>query len=397
MKTNPARLRQQLEELAALGRTPSGICRLAYSDAFWKSNEYIADLMRQAGMTVRTNPVGNVVGTYPGRSPWRITVGSHIDSVVNGGMFDGCLGVIAGIEAVRTLHEAGFTPEHTIDVAAFAEEEGLTVAGLLGSRAYCGLDPTPVMRERMGRFGVTEADFAAAKAESPIDCSLELHIEQGGVLESRQINIGVVTAIVAIKRYEIEFTGTANHAGTTPMALRDDALLKAARFIQQVPQAVAETDPEMVGTVGRLEVSPNAVNTIPGTVKLILELRAVSDSSVETAYQRLIDGAEGVTSSRLVFHDPCYRMDEALRQAIHTACGELNLSAIDMPSGAGHDSMSLAQVTRPAMIFVPSVRGVSHSPNEDTLWTDVENGANVLLHTLCIADKLPQDGERSSG
>lgn len=395
MKTNPTRLRQQLEELAALSKTSNGICRLAYSDTFWKSNDYIAGLMRQAGMSVQTNSVGNVLGTYVGKSARRITIGSHIDSVVNGGMFDGCLGVIAGIEAVRTLHEHGITPEHTIDVVAFAEEEGLTVAGLLGSRAYCGLGPTQVMLERMGKYGVTEEDFASAKAEAPIDFSLELHIEQGGVLENRQINIGVVSAIVAIKRYEIEFTGTANHAGTTPMSLRDDALLKAAHFIQQVPTVVKETDPEMVGTVGHIEVSPNAVNTIPGSVKLILELRAVNDDSVETAYRRLTESA-GASSSRLVFHDPCYRMDGLLRNAIHTACQELGLSSADMPSGAGHDSMSLAQVTRSAMIFVPSVNGVSHSPKEDTLWSDVENGANVLLHTLCIADKLPQGGERSS-
>lgn len=389
MKTNPDRLRQHLEQLAELARTPDGICRLAYSKAFWKSNEYIAEVMRQAGMTVRTNPVGNVVGTYEGKSPRRITVGSHIDSVVNGGMFDGCLGVIAGIEAVQTLHENGIVPEHTIDVVAFAEEEGLTVAGLLGSRAYCGLEPTPVMLERMGEFGVTPEDFAEAKHEGEIDCSLELHIEQGGVLENEEIDIGVVSAIVAIKRYEIEFAGVANHAGTTPMTLRDDALVRAARFIQRVREVVMETDPEMVGTVGRIEVSPNTANTIPGTARVILELRAINDDSVERAYQQLMDEfKEDIASCRMIFHDPCYRMEPVLRDAIHQACDELGLSAKDMGSGAGHDSMSLAQVTKAAMIFVPSVKGVSHSPKEDTLWRDVENGANVLLHSLCKADQI---------
>jgi len=388
MKANPERLRQNLEHLASLANTPDGICRLAYSDSFWKSNEYIADLMRQAGMTVRMNSVGNVVGTYPGKTSKKITVGSHIDSVANGGMFDGCLGVIAGIEAVQTLHEQDIMLEHAIDVVAFAEEEGLTVAGLLGSKAYCGLAPTPVIAERMGDYGITPEDYAQAKADVVPDCALELHIEQGGILENKKIDIGVVSAIVSIKRYTLEFSGVQNHAGTTPMALRDDALISAARFIQRVREVVMETDPEMVGTVGHIEVSPNKVNTIPGRVELVLELRAIKDESVDAAYDRLINEfGDKIVSSRLTFYDPCYQMDQELRSAIHQASDELGLSTLDMGSGAGHDSMSTAQITKTAMIFVPSVNGISHSPKEKTLWKDVENGANVLLRTICIADK----------
>lgn len=387
MKVNGGRVRQHLAELAALGRTGTGICRLAYSDAFWKSNQYIAGLMREAGMTVRTNPVGNVVGTYCGRSDHKIVLGSHIDSVVNGGMFDGCLGVIAAIEAVQTLRENSFVPEHTIDVVSYAEEEGLTVAGLLGSRAYCGLEPTPVMLEKMGNFGITPKDFAEAKETSALDYALELHIEQGGILEHKQIDIGVVSAIVAIKRYAVEFSGMANHAGTTPMTLRDDALVRAARFIQRVREVVMETDPEMVGTVGHVEVFPNTANTIPGSVHAILELRAIKDASVSTAYERLMDEfQDDIVSSRLIFDDPCYQMDPTIREAIHKACDELGLSKQDMGSGAGHDSMSTAQVTKTGMIFVPSVKGISHSPDELTSWEDAENGANVLLRSLCILD-----------
>lgn len=388
MKVNGSRVRQHLVELAALGRKETGICRLAYSDEFWKSNEYIAGLMREAGMTVRTNPVGNVVGTYLGKSDHKIVMGSHIDSVVNGGMFDGCLGVIAAIEAVQTLHENGVTPEHTIDVVAYAEEEGLTVAGLLGSRAYCGLEPTPVMLERMGSYGITPKDFAEAKEEAPLDYALELHIEQGGILEHKQIDIGVVSAIVAIKRYAIEFSGMANHAGTTPMTLRDDAMVRAARFIQRVREIVMETDPEMVGTVGHVEVFPNTANTIPGKVCVILELRAIKDESVSTAYEQILEEFQyDIASSQLIFEDPCYRMDPTVRAAIHKACGELGLSNQDMGSGAGHDSMSTAQVTKTGMIFVPSAKGISHSPDELTSWQDAENGANVLLHSLCILDR----------
>lgn len=150
MTVNGQRLQAHLEALADIARTPDGICRLSYSDSFWKSNAYVAQLMREAGMSVTTNPVGNVVGTYPGRSPRKITIGSHIDSVVNGGIFDGCLGVLAGIEAVHTLSENGIVPEHSIDVVSFAEEEGIVITGLIGSRAYCGLPPTEPVLEKMG-------------------------------------------------------------------------------------------------------------------------------------------------------------------------------------------------------------------------------------------------------
>lgn len=390
---NAERIRQQLEALADLAREEQGICRLAYSESFWKSNAYVAELMRAAGMQVQTSPVGNVVGTYPGKKASRIVVGSHIDSVINGGMFDGCVGVISGIEAVRTLHEHGITPEHTIEVVSFAEEEGLVIAGLVGSRAYCGLPPTPVMIDKMGQFGITQSDFAKAKCPEPIAFSLELHIEQGGVLEREQTPIGVVSAIIALKRYLIEFSGVSNHAGTTPMPLRDDALIKAARFIQRVQEVVTRTDPEMVGTVGWVKVEPNAVNTIPGKVQLTLELRALDEASIEQAFQELTAEFENeISACELTMQQPCYRMDEAVRQAIRDASSELGLQFRDMGSGAGHDSMSLAQVTRAGMIFVPSIRGISHSYQESTSWEDIANGANVLLQTLQKLDQYSQTG-----
>ena len=383
------RLQQQLETLAELARGPEGICRLAYSESFWRSNEYVAGLMRQAGMEVSTNPVGNVVGTYAGEEDGRIVLGSHIDSVVNAGMFDGCLGVLAGIEAVRTLHENGIRPRHTIEVAAFAEEEGLVIAGLVGSRAYCGLPPTETMLERMERHGFSQADFAAARCRGPIDYSLELHIEQGGVLENQHRQVGVVSAIIALKRILVEFSGTENHAGTTPMPLRDDALIKAARFVQRVRQVVMETDPDMVGTVGKLDVTPNAMNTIPGKVVLTLELRSLNEASIDTAYRRLMDEfREDISACQLTMQQPSYHMDDTVRQAIREAAGDLGFTWMDMGSGAGHDSMSLAQVTRAGMIFVPSIGGISHSPLEKTSWEDVANGANVLLRAAEKLDRL---------
>ena len=383
------RLQQQLETLAELARGPEGICRLAYSESFWRSNEYVAGLMRQAGMEVSTNPVGNVVGTYAGEEAGRIVLGSHIDSVVNAGMFDGCLGVLAGIEAVRTLHENGIRPRHTIEVAAFAEEEGLVIAGLVGSRAYCGLPPTEIMVERMEQHGFNQADFAAARCKCPIDYARELHIEQGCVLENQRRQVGVVSAIIALKRFLVYFSGTENHAGTTPMPLRNDALVKAARFVQRVRQVVMETDPDMVGTVGKLDVTPNAMNTIPGKVVLTLELRALNAASIDIAYQRLMDEfRDDISACQLTMQQPSYHMDDTVRQAIREAAADLGFTWMDMGSGAGHDSMSLAQVTRAGMIFVPSIGGISHSPLEKTSWEDVANGANVLLRAAEKLDRL---------
>ena len=320
MTVNGQRLQAHLEALADIARTPDGICRLSYSDSFWKSNAYVAQLMREAGMSVTTNPVGNVVGTYPGRSPRKITIGSHIDSVVNGGIFDGCLGVLAGIEAVHTLSEKGIVPEHSIDVVSFAEEEGIVITGLIGSRAYCGLPPTEPVLEKMGEFGFTLQDLAEAKYTGDIDYSLELHIEQGGVLESQKKDIGVVRSIIALRRYIVEFAGVANHAGTTPMTLRNDALVKAARFIMRVRQVVMETTPHMVGTVGHLEVQPNAMNVVPGRVALTLELRGLREDLLESVYQMLMEEFRNVLLSyRLRGNSPAH--DTICRKPCSRASG----------------------------------------------------------------------------
>lgn len=382
------KLEQNLEKLGKLAATPEGICRLAYSPAFWQSNSFVEELMKDAGLSTSVNKVGNVVGTLGGESRHKIVIGSHIDSVVNGGKYDGCLGVLGGIEVINALKREGYRPKHTIEVCAWAEEEGLTIAGLVGSRAYCGLEPTQIMRSKMRDFGFDETDFHNAKADGPIDYSLELHIEQGGILESEQVNIGVVSAIIAQKRYLVEFSGTANHAGTTPMALRDDALVKAAHFILRVNEVVREIDSGMVGTVGRVEVFPNAVNTVPGKVDLTLELRSLNERSIRLAYDRLTHEFEPeLNSIRLTMEQPSYKMDAAVRAAIHQAAEMSHYSARDMGSGAGHDSMSLAQVTRAGMIFVPSVKGISHSREEKTERADIERGVQVLYDTVKLLDQ----------
>ena len=388
MPINGERLKGNLLALAALARTEGGINRLTYSDAFWRSCDFVEGKMREAGMAVRRNRLGNVIGTRPGRGERKIVMGSHIDSVPNGGMFDGCLGVMAAIEAVQTLQEQGKALNHSVDVAAWAEEEGVVISGLMGSLAYCGLPLRPVQLEKMGQYGVTESDVADSRVQGHLDYSLELHIEQGGILDTEGEDIGVVSAIVAQKRYRMEMTGCANHAGTTPMYLRDDALVKAARLITRCSELAPQVDPNMVITVGHIEVEPNAMNVVPGHVTFTLELRAVEESSIQRAYDQLMEEfGRDIVSVQLIQQERAYQMDRTVMDAIGASAKTLGLRSREMVSGAGHDTMSLAQVTRPGMIFVPSIGGISHSPEERTDWRDVENGANVLLETLLRLDE----------
>jgi len=388
LKTNPKRLKESLISLAELAKTTAGINRLAYSKEFFKSCEYVAGKMREAGMTVITNSVGNVVGTYKGKTNRKIVIGSHIDSVPNGGMFDGCLGVMGAVEAVLTLYENNKTLNHSIDVASWAEEEGVVISGLLGSRAYCGLPLTQAHLEKLDEFKILKKDIEDCKVDEPLDYSIELHIEQGSILADQKMDIGVVTAIVAIKRYIITVDGFANHAGTTPMYMRDDALVKAAGFIKRVREVATEVDSKMVATVGHIEVEPNSVNVVPGKVVMSLELRAVNEESLYRAYKILTDEFKDVLSAiEPTMDQKVYTMDETVKQAVRDASGELGFTWCDMLSGAVHDSISLAEVTRPGMIFVPSIGGVSHSSKELTNWSDASNGADVLLNALIKLDE----------
>ena len=386
---NARRLEKRLCELGSLARTETGINRLVYSDAFWQSCDYVERAMEEAGLSVRRGKLGNVAGSLPGETDRRLVMGSHIDSVPNGGMFDGCLGVIAAIEVMETLREQGLRLRLAVDVCAWSGEEGVVVSGMPGSAAYCGLPLTEGQMEQLAAYGVGPEDVAQARAAGPVDASLELHIEQGGALESEGMDIGAVRAIAGLERYAVTFTGQANHAGSTPMVLRDDALVKAARFICRCREVAAETDGEMVVTVGKMEVLPNAVNVVPGEVRLTLELRAAEEDSVKRAFQTLTREFAGeIAACALMQRDRVCPMEREFTEAVVQSCGELGLKVREMVSGAAHDTMSLAQIARPGMIFVPSAGGVSHSPLERTKWRDAANGADVLLHTLLKLDRL---------
>ncbi|MBU1374540.1 MAG: Zn-dependent hydrolase [Alphaproteobacteria bacterium] len=412
---NAERLRRSLEDLSAFGRPAGGtfadgVSRVAYSEADVAGRALAMQLMRAAGLTPVVDAAGNISGRRPGSDPSLrpILIGSHIDTVPGGGNFDGILGSLAAIEVVRTLEEHQVRTRHPIEIAIWSNEEG----DPMGSAAATGPVPALLMdsaapanaaaRDALRRIGGDPAKVASARrAPGSIRCYLELHIEQGGVLDAEKVPIGVVEGIVAIDQYEVTIEGVANHAGTTPMPLRQDALIAAAKMIEAVNQIATAEPGAQVATVGKLEVTPNAANVIPGRVRHTVEIRDLSSDKVarlgaamaRRAQQIAAETQTRITMTRYLHLEPALA-DPALQTAIEAAAANLGLRTMRLPSGAGHDAQEVAKIGPMGMIFVPSVGGVSHSPKEFTTWADCANGANVLLGTLLAVDRKRSAGAR---
>jgi N-carbamoyl-L-amino-acid hydrolase len=384
------------------GTFADGVSRVAFSDADIAGRGFAMDLMREAALDPRIDTAANILasraGTDPSLKP--ILFGSHIDSVPSGGNFDGDLGSMAAIEVVHTLHDRGVATRHPLQVVIWSNEESLTV----GSRAAAG-DLTPADLERkfnganmadgLRRIGGDPARLAEARlAPGAFRCYLELHIEQGGTLHKAGIPIGVVEGIVSIDEYEVEISGFANHAGTTPMPERRNALLAAAKLIEAVQDVVTAEPGRQVGNVGRLEVFPGARNVVPGLVRHSLELRDLSAEKIARLGEQIQRRAKAIaeeTGTTITItkseHDPPAIATPEIQVAIEAAAAELGLKTMRLPSGAGHDAQVMARLGPMGMIFVPSVDGISHSPRELTRWQDCANGANVLLHTILRLDR----------
>lgn len=412
IRVNGPRLLEHLQKLSEFGRNPQGgVTRLAYSEADRQGREYALSLMRAAKLETTIDAAGNLVGRRHGgmRGPQLppLVMGSHIDSVPEGGNYDGDVGSFAAIEVLQTLDEARIVFGHPIEVIIFQNEEG----GLIGSRAITsGLTATELeLTSRSGktiregiRFIGGDSDRLATVRRKPGDIAayLELHIEQGGILDREKIDIGVVTGIVGIKWWDVTIDGFANHAGTTPMDQRRDALLAAARFIELVNRTVTSIRGRQVGTVGRIQALPGAPNVIPGRVVLSLELRDLDAAKIEMLYQKIRGEAEKIgkaTGTQFTYKEINVNApaptDERIRDRISQSANELGLTSKRMPSGAGHDAQDMARLGPIGMIFVPSVGGISHSPKEFSRPADIVNGANVLLHTLMKLDGLGRHRE----
>jgi N-carbamoyl-L-amino-acid hydrolase len=398
-----ARLNRHLAELSRFGANPQGgVTRLAYSDADRQAREYVLGLMRDAKLDPRIDSAGNIIASRAGRDASRkpILFGSHIDSVPEGGNYDGNVGSMAAIEVAQSLGEQGITTKHPLEVVVWQNEEG----GLYGSRGVSG-QLTPDELQNVSRSGKTIADgisflggdpqrlVAARRAKGDIAGYLELHIEQGGNLERQRIDIGVVEGIVGIKQWEVTVTGFANHAGTTPMDQRHDALLAAARFVDAVNRTVTSIPGRQVGTVGRMQAFPGAPNVIPGQVVCTLELRDLDAAKVDSLYASIaakatrIGGDTGTTFAfRLLHENVPAPSDPRVRALIADSARELGLTTKVMPSGAGHDAQAMATIAPMGMIFIPSIGGISHAPKEFSRPEDIVNGANVLLASLLRLD-----------
>lgn len=403
LRVNGQRLNAHLAELAVFGKTPEGgTHRVAYTEADLQAREFTMKLMREAKLDVGIDAAGNLIGRRAGRDAKlpALAIGSHIDSVPQGGSYDGQVGSMSAIEVAQTLAENNLTLNHPLEVIIFSNEEGGTYGshamahGLTEKQLGLSTSSGKTVGEGIRFIGGDPGKLAQPlRKRGDIAAYLELHIEQGGILEAEKIRIGVVEGIVGISQWEVTVEGFANHAGTTPMNQRRDALLAAAKYIEAVNRVVTSVPGRQVGTVGRIQAHPGAYNVIPGKVSTTLELRDLDAAKIQSLYQKILAEAaqiEKATGTKFSFKETNAIVpaptDVRVRGLIDETAKQLGFTTKTMPSGAGHDAQELAPIAPVGMIFIPSREGISHSPREFSTPEDIANGANVLLHTLLKLD-----------
>jgi len=404
ISADPDRMERRILALGQFGvNREGGVSRVAFSDADIAGREYIKDLMRDAGLNVRVDTAGNIIGRREGSEEELapIMFGSHIDSVPGGGNYDGDVGVIGAIEVAQMLHERGMVTRHPIEVVSFTDEEG----GLTGSRAVTGgLNDSALsvvthsgmtIRDGIRHVGgdPNRLDLALRKP-GEITAFIELHIEQGAILDETGVDIGVVEGIVGIRWWDVTIEGFANHAGTTPMNKRWDAMVTAAELTLAINRIATNMPGRQVATVGKIQAFPGAPNVIPGEVVMSLEIRDLESTRIQQVFDLIEAEAGRIGDARFTpirFHEidvasPPAPTDEQMRRVISAAAEDLGMSFSLMPSGAGHDAQDMATITPTGMIFVPSKGGISHSPKEFTSAEDMANGASVLFRTVLAID-----------
>ncbi|PSB33673.1 Zn-dependent hydrolase [Stenomitos frigidus] len=405
LTVNGDRLNRTLFQLAEIGKLPDGgVSRVAFTTDDLLARQQVKAWMVQAGMTVRIDAAGNIIGSYAGKNDGAaaLATGSHIDTVPVAGRYDGCLGVLAGIEVVQVLHESNLRLDHPIEVIVFTDEE----RSVLGCKAMAGevrepseyyarLDGTPIQAclEKIG--GDWSAIATAKRDRSDVAAFVELHVEQGGLLEHQGIPIGVVDGIVGQYRFAVNVMGRMNHAGTTPMHMRKDALVAAAQMVLAVNKIGVEIPGEQVATVGYLHVSPNATNTVPGAVDFRIDLRDLSQSHLELLVSRMKDEFAAIaaaTNTHFTLRETLHILPTLsaphIKDVIKHVSEQLDLPYSYLPSRAGHDAQEIGRFTDMGMIFVPSQGGISHSVDEYTTPEECTQGANVLLNTFLQLDKI---------
>lgn len=403
-RVNGARLWESLMTLARIGATPKGgVCRLALTDLDRQTREQVMQWARALGCGVRIDAIGNIFMRRAGRRDDLppVMAGSHIDTQPTGGKFDGNYGVLAAIEVLRTLTDRGIQTEAPLEVAIWTNEEGSRfVPVMMGSGVFAGAFTLEHALAQQDRDGISVAQALAAIGHAgaeavggrPVAAYFEAHIEQGPVLEAADTVIGLVQGALGQRWYDITLTGMEAHAGPTPMGLRQDALLAAARLVQEVNRIALDHAPHARGTVGCLETYPNSRNVIPGSVRMTADLRAADDATLDAMAAALRQACGSVQQAGKVRVDlnevvyfPPQHFDAALIGHIAEGVRALGLTAMEVVSGAGHDAVYLARVAPAAMIFVPCKDGISHNEIEDARPEHLEAGCNVLMHAMLRA------------
>jgi N-carbamoyl-L-amino-acid hydrolase len=407
---NAARLAAEVRRLGAIGTDPGGgVTRLAFTSDDVAGRAYVTRLMEDASLAVEVDAAGNLIGRRAGRNgdAPTLVIGSHIDTVVQGGAYDGAYGVLAGIEVARTLTEEGIVLDHPLAVVAFCNEEGARgTMGMWGSHAFAGVLPQGAA-DQVDEYGIAMADLlrsvggdadlldGAAWTPGSIAAYFELHVEQGGVLESLDVPIGVVESIIGRANVSATVEGVAGHAGTTPMDQRVDALVVAARLVEAVRSIAAEEGLVLRATAGTITAEPGMWNVIPGRVRLGVEFRDASAVNLDRATDRLEriarqverdSGARvGIETGARTEPVGC---DPDLQELIAKAAAEHGHLVHHLPSGAGHDAQIIARIAPVGMIFVPSAGGISHAPAEYTAPHHLGQGADVLLSAVLKRDRI---------
>ena len=401
LRIDIGRLRKDLEALAEFGRDPKGgTSRPSFSRADLEARRWLKDRFADAGLACREDGAGNIFGRLggPGRT---VMAGSHIDTVLNGGMFDGSVGVLAALECLRRIREEGLPLARALEAASFTDEEGNLVGDFLGSRAFLGLLDAEAVRHGRTQFGpplaevlegtgfTVEGILSAGGGRPELEAFLELHIEQGPVLDDEGIPVGIVEAIAGKRYLAASFTGAASHAGTTPLELRRDAFLGLADFALRSTRHVATGHYGAMITIGKAALHPGAFSIVPGRADFTLDYRSVSAEVLRdldrevAAMARDVAATRGLAfSAKLMDSTEPVAVPERLLGILEGECGSLGVPFLRVRSGAGHDAQVLASACDSGMIFVPSPDGISHSPEESVRWEDLEKGANVLLRAL---------------
>lgn len=399
MKVNIQRIMENLSATGKIGANSNGgITRLCFSKEYFEALETLEKLFLKAGLKVTKDKVGNIIGYRAGKNPTEksIMIGSHLDTVINGGLYDGNLGVVSALEIVNMLNDFNLETEHPIEIVAFNAEEGSKLGATFGSRVMIGRQNLEIenIEEKLNTYNLKISDLVESKKDmSKVGAFIELHIEQGGYLINKEYDIGVVNGIVGIKRQRIDIIGESNHGGTTPMALRKDPVIIAGKFIEKINQLSREKySHPFVSTIGNIKVYPGMYNVIPQKVTLFLECRDIEDKNLFSFIEDIKEYAKIFKKDYAIsfeeeFFEPSKMLSSVIMDEIKKSADELGFKNTIISSGAGHDSQEIIYKVPTGMIFIPSVGGISHSPEEYSTEEQIEKGVEVLFKTVISLDK----------